>query len=819
MAQKIFCDRKWRFVPKFEASMIFDPIEDAEIVNLPHTLKETPFDYFDESSYQMVACYQKSMIAPVQWKDKIVEITFEGVGHACEVYVNGKLAGSHNCGYTAFTLDISKLLIIGDKNLITVKVDSRESLNQPPFGYVIDYMTYGGIYRDVYFTVKSTTCIKDAFFMPTLLEKVSTRKKTVNQIKLMKGQGILRTDFIFPKEIFDLAFDEHVFIKQYINGELVLSQPVGGFKEIEEGYLFILKTAPMSVKLWDVESPTLYNVVTELLVDDEVVDEHQGYVGFRSSEFRKDGYYLNGRKLKLRGLNRHQSYPYVGYAMPESMQRLDAKILKEELACNAVRTSHYPQSHYFIDECDKIGLLVFTELPGWQHIGDKAWQDIAVKNTSDMVKQYRNHPSIILWGVRINESADNDEFYLRTNEAAHEADPTRPTGGVRAHAKSSLLEDVYTYNDFVHSGANEGCQPKDKVTSNNDKPYLISEFNGHMYPTKTFDDEEQRRNHALRHANVLNDVAKQKDIAGCFGWCMFDYNTHKDFGSGDRICYHGVMDMFRNPKLAAYVYSSYGTNEPVLEISSSFDIGEHPACNRGNTYIFSNADSVRMYKNDEFIKEYFPKDSSYSAMPRGPILIDDFVGDALIKDGSFKKGQAKVIKDLLNYVALKGYEMSPKLIFGALKLILIYHMSPNEAVPIYNKFVGDWGGQSSEYKFEAIMQDQVAKTVIKSAAKEIKIKADASHTLLTELHTYDVAEIRLKAVDQNDNVLSFFGEPVSFEVDGPIEIIGPETVPFRGGFSGVYIKSIGEDGDGKLTIKCRDLEPVTISVSVECLSK
>lgn len=137
----------------------------------------------------------------------------------------------------------------------------------------------------------------------------------------------------------------------------------------------------------------------------------------------------------------------------------------------------------------------------------------------------------------------------------------------------------------MHDGKAKGCEPKKNVTSDMEKPYLISEYNGHMYPTKTFDWEEHRAEHALRHANVLDAVAAEEDIAGCFGWCMFDYNTHKDFGSGDRICYHGVMDMFRNPKLAAAVYACQQEKEPVLELSSSMDIGEHPGCNRGETYI------------------------------------------------------------------------------------------------------------------------------------------------------------------------------------------------------------------------------------------
>ena len=155
------------------------------------------------------------------------------------------------------------------------------------------------------------------------------------------------------------------------------------------------------------------------------------------------------------------------------------------------------------------------------------FSDTAVLRDSalwDMVRQYRNHTSIILWGVRINESIDDDAFYKRTNEAAHELDDTRPTGGVRASKKSHLLEDVYTYNDFVHDGLLPGCEKKAKVTSDDSKPYLISEYNGHMFPTKTFDCEGRRTEHALRHANVLDAVAAL--IASiCLAVCKLSNDT------------------------------------------------------------------------------------------------------------------------------------------------------------------------------------------------------------------------------------------------------------------------------------------------------
>src|SRR5690606_26828530 len=153
--------------------------------------------------------------------------------------------------------------------------------------------------------------------------------------------------------------------------------------------------------------------------------------GFRTAQFTAEGFFLNGRHLKLRGLNRHQSFPYEGYALGRSAQERDAEILKRDLKLNIVRTSHYPQSRYFLDRCDELGLLVFEEIPGWQHIGGEAWKQEAIENVRRMITRDWNHPAIVIWGVRINESGDDHEFYRRTNALARELDPTRATGGVR----------------------------------------------------------------------------------------------------------------------------------------------------------------------------------------------------------------------------------------------------------------------------------------------------------------------------------------------------------------------------------------------------
>lgn len=808
MTHRLYLNDDWLFTEQFEDSLTAPeyPENTLQPVRLPHTCKETPFHYFDESLYQMVSGYRRHLLIPKDWQGKRILLTFEGAAHDSTVFCNGKKVGEHHCGYTAFTVDLTDNVLYGQDNLLCVRLDSRENLNVPPFGYVIDYMTYGGIYRDVRLEVKEKVSLSDIFVHTAIDFRSSpVTAQITSEITLTESnENVTIRQYYMPKSTAVAQESWRLLCEQTVSADVSCDK---------EFSLTATITAPL---LWDTEEANLYILKTQLLYQDNtILDETETTFGIREAVFKKDGFYLNGRKLRIRGLNRHQSFPYVGYAMPKSMQRLDADLLKKELGLNAVRTSHYPQSHYFLERCDELGLLVFTEFPGWQHIGDDAWKAQAVANAEDMIRQYRNHPSIILWGIRINESPDDDAFYEKTNAVAHKLDPTRPTGGVRAMKKSHLLEDVYTYNDFLHDGEMPGCDPKKKVTSDMEKPYLISEYNGHMYPTKSFDNEERRSEHAIRHANVLDAVAGQPDIAGSFGWCMFDYNTHKDFGSGDRICYHGVMDMFRNPKLAANIYACEQEQTPVLEITSSMDIGEHPGCNRGNIYILSNADSVKMYKNDRFIKEYLPEMSPYKHLKHGPILIDDFIGDSFAQNERFRPKHAKEITDAMNLVARGSLNHIPKRLYlTALKLLLIYHINFAEVTRLYTKYIGDWGGTATIYRFDAIKDGKVVKSVTKEPVREIRLEAEADHTILTEQHSYDVALVRIRAVDDHGNVLPFYQEPVRLIAEGDISIIGPDTIALQGGMGGTYVKSTGRSGRGALLLQSQTAGEIRIPFQI-----
>ena len=803
MTQKISLNHAWEFTERFDDVFLRGgTAEGLRTVELPHTCRETPYDYFDESLYQMDCGYRRLLTVPKEWAGKRVFLCVGAAGHRSEVYLDGKKLYEHRCGYTAFRVELTEGLSPGGTALLAIRVDSRESLDQPPFGYVIDYMTYGGLYREVWLEVREQTCLEDVFAKPIVpgwVSALSDRTAARFDGRLDCGLSISGTGLT--------AIRQRVYTAE---GDKPLAERTFQAETRETSL-----TVP-GAALWDVDAPRLYTLVTELLDGERVLDRAETRFGFRAAEFRADGFRLNGRKLKLVGLNRHQSWPYVGYAMPKSMQRQDADILKKELGCNAVRTSHYPQSQHFIDRCDELGLLVFTEIPGWQHVGGDEWKEQAVRNTEDMVRQYRNHPSVILWGVRINESRDDDALYARTNAAARRLDPTRPTGGVRYLKKSSLLEDVYTYNDFSHDGTNRGCEKKKDITPDMGKAYLISEYNGHMFPTKAFDSEEHRLEHALRHARVLDAIAGEEDVAGGFGWCMFDYNTHRDFGSGDRICYHGVTDMFRNKKPAAEVYAAQQDETPVLAVSSAFDIGEHPASNRGRVFVFTNAEEVRMYKDGTYIRSYTHADSPFRNMKNPPIEIDDFIGDQIEKGERFAPLQARYVKDLLNYAARFGMNhLPPELMAKAGVLMTRYRMSFDDAYALYGKYVSNWGSSAMEFRFDALIDGRVVASALRRPCTKRVLRAKVSHTVLREGDTYDAASVRLALTDQDGGVLSFAQEPVTLETEGPLAIVGPATAMLRGGLGGTYVKTVGTTGAAALTLACEGAEPVRIEFIIK----
>src|SRR5579872_1335511 len=414
-------NRNWLFGGKTTPGATAPGFDDSHFqrVTLPHSNVVLPWHSFDDKQYQFVSIYRRHFRVPRELKGNRVFVDFAGAMTATTITINGKRLGEYRGGYTPFSFEITSDVKWGAENVLAVEVDSTERADIPPFGGDIDYLTFGGIYREVSLRFVPALFIENVFAKPVHVLAPDRR--------------------VDVQTVFNGTMDGMLSITAELrDGDRVLKSatgPVGAILSI---------TGIGNVELWDLDRPKLYTVAVRLKGPNGTLDEHTVRIGFREATFTPQGFQLNGKHIKLRGLNRHQTFPYVGGAMPARVQRRDALILKKELKCNLVRTSHYPQSTHFLDACDETGLLVFEEIPGWQHIGENARQDIAVSNVREMILRDWNHPSIILWGVRINESRDNHQFYTRTNQMAHQLDDSRQTGGVRYLYGSELLEDVFT---------------------------------------------------------------------------------------------------------------------------------------------------------------------------------------------------------------------------------------------------------------------------------------------------------------------------------------------------------------------------------------
>ncbi len=594
-------NRNWLYGGKVGVGSTRPDSDDSKFqrITLPHTNKLLPWHSFDEKEFQFLSIYRRHFRVPNACRDRRIFVDFAGVMTAATVTINGERLGEYRGGYTPFSFELTRHLKWDEDNVLEVEVDSTERPDIPPFGENIDYLTFGGIYREVSLRAVPDVHFENIFAKPVNI--LSDSRSVDVRCFLSKPSGPTSGALRLTVELLD--------------GERPMASEAQDVKVSAKASSHLVSFHQLGkVELWDLKAPKLYQVTARLYHGAKLVDEYSVRIGFREARFTPEGFQLNGRTIKLRGLNRHQTFPYVGSAMPARVQRRDALILKKELKCNIVRTSHYPQSTHFLDCCDEIGLLVFEEIPGWQHVGDQAWQDLTVRNVGEMIRRDWNHPSIILWGVRVNESQDNHDFYTRTNALAHELDDSRQTGGVRYIPESELLEDVFTMNDFGFP-----------LQAPNHPLYMNTEFNGHMFPTKRTDNVDRVMEHARRHARVHDQLASDKRYAGGIGWCAFDYNTHFNFGSGDRICYHGVSDIFRIPKPAAFFYRSQCDPEEEVVLEPCFNWSQGDQSEGGGirkATICSNCDHLKIYLKGQLKAEADPDRSTYPHLRYAPFIVD-----------------------------------------------------------------------------------------------------------------------------------------------------------------------------------------------------
>ncbi|MDR0831513.1 MAG: hypothetical protein LBM99_01300 [Bacillales bacterium] len=657
-----------------------------EIVNIPHTVKKVPLSYFDEKMYQFISYYEKEI--EIVKEEKEYFLLFEGVLTISEVFINDVFVGLNEYGFVDYKVNVTDYLIDG-LNKIKVKVNSQEIKDIPPFGNLVDFLTFGGIYRDVSLLTYQKCHIEK---YNILYNGVSTKIKVYFN---MVYQGSLKLTFKKEKEI-----------KEY-------------FYLLNANYFEI--DIYDTFELWSVTNPNLYDVVIET---NEI---YQSTFGFRTLSFEADkGFLLNNKPLKLFGLNTSQSYPFIGFASTKNIEYEDVRILKE-YGVNILRT-HYPRSRHFLDACEKYGILVFEETPGWQYIGNEKFKNMTINYVRKMIERDINRACIMFWGVRINESEDDEVLYKETNRVAHELDKSRFTTGVRFRYKSQFLEDVYSFNDFIHDGhLFEMSKPEDIYDYVHQKPLLITEFCGHMFPTRKTDNELRIVQHALNHAYIHSYVRGQKDIHGALGWCAFDYNTHKEFGSGNSLDYHGVFDIFRNPKFAAYVYKSQKNieDEAVLFPLTLWGFGERNIGGVTPLYVFHNGDKV-----------YYQLDG----------------GERIeIKD------RDEHLNNLIN------------------PPVVLQHLN------------GIWGDKWRDVTFFLEYQGKIVKSKRLLCRGTIsKLKVELSQE---EIELNDAARVYVGVVDECETVLRHLNEPIIIECF-KADLSCPKVVSLNGGEYAFYVRSI-----------------------------
>ncbi len=541
-----------------------------KIVSLPHTHETFPADLsgFNEHG-RKIGWYRRTIDAPPAWLGKKIFLEFQGAMQTTKLWINGAPAGEYaTSGYDSFHFDITDQIKPG-KNQLAIRIDNTPNPDIPPDGKKIDFIQFGGLYRDVHVVVTDPLHItfpwegQQAGIRLTLPEISETRA-------VVLAETFVRNTSEKPQNC-TLVTEFHDR-----EGKIVATMTDTQTLLPGAGHSFSQKSTPISKpNLWSPDSPYLYQVHSIVKKEGEEVDRVKTRFGLRWVEWTKDkGFFLNGKHLKLVGSNRHQTWPFIGNAVPNGLHRRDAEQLKE-MGCNWVRCSHYPHDPDFLDDLDELGIMALEEGPTWMDNGGKPWMDNLTKSFRAMIRRDRNHPSIIIWNACLNHSGGHPALIA----AAIEEDPTRARG----------MDTVPCPMDFTHP----------QISGNG---ALTIEHTGHTFDTergargKPGKAEQnwlgaqltENREYDLtrRHWEMTDAAYKNPSNVGLATWCMYDYNTFHNATAG--IARHGVHDLFRIPKFPFWWHQSEMTTQPMAYL---IRISDTEVC------VVSNCEEIRLLQH------------------------------------------------------------------------------------------------------------------------------------------------------------------------------------------------------------------------------
>lgn len=709
-------------------------------VSLPHTANLEP--KIVNNQWQGVSWYAKNFTLSDEMYGKKLFFKFEGAMNTAEVWVNNKKLIKHQGGYLPFVIDFTEIALFDKENIIHIKLNNKDNPTTGPKPLKnLDFNTYGGIYRNVWLIAKNSLHITDPIFTNKVASggvfvsypKVSKEEATINIKTHVKNENNVKQSFLI----------KNTLLKN--DAEIIFSESEIYQLKKNEDEQFSANLVLETPELWSPSSPNLYHLKTEVLQNGEVVDSEITRIGIKTIKFINQDFYLNGTKTFLRGVNRHQEYPYVGYALSDNANYRDAKKIKEA-GFDYVRLSHYPQSPAFMKACDEIGLITIDAILGWQYFSeDEAFQKHIYQTAKDLIRRDRNYASVIAWEVSLNESWMPDFFIDSLTNIAKKEYPTEQayTAGWQPYGYDIYLQarqhrlqhynskikkpyNVSEYGDWEYYAMNAGLN-QDSWSN------LLQAERSSRQPRSA--GEKALLQQATNLQEAHNDNLNTPAFADGY-WVMFDYNR----GYADDLEASGIMNLFRLSKPSYYFYQSQRDfndpfGKPMIHIANEWK-KDSPL----DVRIFSNCEEVELFLNGKSV-------------------------------GKQKPNQDKISKNLKH----------PPFTFKLPK----YNPGKLEAKGFINNI-------------------NVVNHIVNSPVKpsKIKIELDVSGKKI-DVNNDDIVFVYASILDKNETVLTNANDKVEFKLKGNAEIIGDNPVKTEAGVASILIKTNMKTKDLKITVQTK----------------
>lgn len=580
-----------------------------ETVDIPHTWNARDMQVRYNNFYEGVGYYKKNFFCPGELKDKRVFLRFEGVGACSEVYVNGRLAGTHKGGYSAFVVEIGPSLKPGSDNEIVVKADNQSRPDVIPVNHVL-FGVYGGIYRPVWLVVtgKSSIAVNDCASSGVYITQKNVSKRSADIAVKVK----LDNAALHPVPV---VLENTIYTQE---GRKVASQKQN-IELTPHGIQACVANFKLNhPHLWQGrEDPYLYKVVSRLMQDGQVIDEVVQPLGVRKYEIiAGKGFYLNGEKYPMYGVCRHQDWWGLGSALKNENHDFDlAQIM--DVGVTTVRFAHYQQSDYLYSRCDSLGLIVWAEIPFVNRVTGYEAEN-AQSQLRELIRQNFNHPSIYVWGLH-NEVYHPHEYTSQLTAALHDLakteDPDRYTVSVNGYGHMehpvNLNADIQGMNRYF-GWYEKKIQDIDAWVEGLEEKYpyeklMLSEYgaDANIYHqteylgqslnwTKPYYPETFQ---TKTHEYQWSVIARHPYIIASYLWNMFDFATPMaDRGGIPGRNMKGLMTFDRKTRKDSYFwYKANWSKEPVLHLTQRRNVDREKQ--ETSVTVYSNIGMPKVFLN------------------------------------------------------------------------------------------------------------------------------------------------------------------------------------------------------------------------------